>query len=383
MNTNYSKTKTLLRPCPICGSSQGEVLHTQKFLMPQGYSLPAEYDLVACTKCGFTYADTSAGQQDYDAYYQAHSIYEDKKITGRGGLNSEKDLRRLSETAEKIALSCPDKNARIIDIGCANGGILEALKRKGYTNLTGVDLSAKCVENVISSGIAGIQGSLSEISRLFNGQKFDYMILSHVVEHVYDLRGTLRQCYDLINEGGMLYLEVPDAARYADFYIDPYQHFNIEHINHFDEVSLTNLGAVVNFSKRDMGHKTAPLSSTHVHPAVFVLFEKVKTSDKTINISTKARKSIETYLELSAKDSSTKIIAELAKTQEELCVFGIGNLTYRLLATTDLPKCNIKAFIDNDTSKVAGTQINFFGGGVALLTKRHVHRKYYRTLPAR
>jgi hypothetical protein len=52
-----------LRPCPICGSSQGEVLHTQKFLMPQGYSLPAD------------------------------SIYEDKKITGRGGLNSEKDLK--------------------------------------------------------------------------------------------------------------------------------------------------------------------------------------------------------------------------------------------------------------------------------------------------
>ena len=67
MNENCLKTKTLLRPCPICGSGQGEVLHTQKFFIPQGYLLPVEYDVVACTKCGFTYADTSACQQNYDA----------------------------------------------------------------------------------------------------------------------------------------------------------------------------------------------------------------------------------------------------------------------------------------------------------------------------
>ena len=367
--TSCAKTKTLLRPCPICGSSKGEALHTQKFLMPQGYLLPSEYDVVACAKCGFTYADTSAGQQDYDAYYQEHSIYEDKKLTGRGGLNSEKDLARLSETAEEVARVCSNKAAKIIEIGCANGGILTTLKRKGYTDLTGVDLSAKCVENIISSGIAGIQGSISEVNRLLNGQKFDYVILSHVMEHVYDLKEALCQCYDLMNENAMLYLEVPDAARYADFYIDPYQHFNVEHINHFDEVSLANLGTVINFSKCYVGYKTIRISSTREYPAVFVLFKKMKALDKTINISTKARKSIEAYLELSAKDSCTEIIAELVKTQEELCVFGAGNLTYRLLATTDLPKCNIKAFVDNDHRKVADSEIVTGGGGNKLINK--------------
>ncbi|MDR1021732.1 MAG: class I SAM-dependent methyltransferase [Prevotellaceae bacterium] len=357
-----SKTKTLLRPCPICDSRQGEVLHTQKFLVPQEYLLPAEYDVVACTKCGFTYADTSVGQQDYNRYYQSQSIYEDKK-TGRGSGTNEHDLKRLSEIAEEVARSCPDKTARIIEVGCANGGILMLLKRKGYTNLTGVDLSAKCIENVTSHGIAGVQGAISDVGRLLNGQKFDYVILSHIVEHVYDLRGALRQCYDLMDKDATLYLEVPDAARYSDFYIDPYHHFNIEHINHFDEVSLTNIGAVTNFSKRYAGHKTTPVSADYTWPAVFVLFEKAKPLE--LPLSTEARKSIEAYLELSAKDSCTEIIAELVKTQEELYVFGAGNLTYRLLATTDLPKCNIKAFIDNDSKKQRKLT---YGGGKMLIS---------------
>jgi SAM-dependent methyltransferase len=351
MNSS-AKAKSLLRPCPICGSSKGDLLHTQRFLMPQGYMLPEEYDLVACANCGFTYADVNSNQQVYDHYYQQQSIYEDTQV-GRGGGASDYDLKRLSEIAAEVALSCPDKTAKIIEIGCANGGILKILKSKGYSNLTGVDLSAKCVENISSCGITGIHGTISEVSRLFelDGQKFDYVILSHVMEHIYDLKSALSQCYDLMSENAKLYLEVPDAARYSDFYVDPYHYFNIEHINHFDEDSLTNLGIAFNFSKRYAGHKTAPVSSTHLWPAVFVVFEKGKMTDKAISTSIKARLSVEKYLELSAKSSCAEEILELVKTQEEIYVFGTGNLTFRLLATTDLSKCNIKGFIDNDSKK--------------------------------
>jgi SAM-dependent methyltransferase len=356
MNSSV-KVKSLLRPCSICGSSKGDVLHTQRFLMPQDYILPEEYDLVSCIKCGFTYADADSNQQVYDRYYQQQSIYEDRQV-GRGGGSSDYDLKRLSKIAEEVVLSCPDKAAKIIEIGCANGGILKILRDKGYSNLTGVDLSAKCVENISSCGITGIHGTISEVSRLFkfDEQKFDYVILSHVMEHIYDLKSALSQCYDLMSENAKLYLEVPDAARYSDFYVDPYHYFNIEHINHFDEDSLVNLGIIFNFSKCYAGHKTAPVSSTHLWPAVFVVFEKGKTTDKTINMSTKARLSVEKYLELSASSSCAEEILELVKTQEEIYVFGTGNLAFRLLATTDLSKCNIKGFIDNDSKK--NTKIN-------------------------
>jgi SAM-dependent methyltransferase len=366
-----SKKKTLLRLCPICGSNEGEVLHTQRFVLPQNILLPAEYDVVSCVKCGFTYADTSAHQQDYDQYYKSQSIYEDQKI-GRGSGGSDHDRKRLSDTVDEIARSCPDKTASIIDVGCANGGLLRLLKEKGYTNLTGVDPSERCVETILSYGMAGVQGAIFEANKLLNGQKFDYVILSHVMEHIYDLKKAIHVCFSLMNENGKLYIEVPDAARYSDYYIESYHHFNTEHINHFDNVSLTNLGAMVNLSKWYAGHKIIPISSNYLYPAVFIVFEKAKAIDNVLHISTEARKSIEKYLALSAKNSNTEIILELVKTQEEIYVFGAGAFTFRLLATTDLPKCNIKAFIDNDSKKVTKTNIREVEGGGNLLINKHV-----------
>jgi 2-polyprenyl-3-methyl-5-hydroxy-6-metoxy-1,4-benzoquinol methylase len=72
------------------------------------------------------------------------------------------------------------------------------LKNRGYTDLTGVELSAKCVEHVSSCGITGIQGSISEAGHLLGGQKFDYVILSHMMEYVHDLKEALRQCHELM-----------------------------------------------------------------------------------------------------------------------------------------------------------------------------------------
>jgi hypothetical protein len=198
------------------------------------------------------------------------------------------------------------------------------------------------------------------------------------MEHVYDLKKALRQCHDLMNEGALLYIEVPDAAHYADFYIAPYDYINTEHINHFDEVSLVNLGAVAGFAKRYVAHKTLLPSSGRRYPAVSALFEKVKMPDRTIHVSTKARESIERWLELSANDSCTKTIAELVKTQEEMCVFGVGNITCNLLATSDLPKCNIRAFIDNDPKKATSdnslnySEKEFMCGGKMLINK-HIY----------
>jgi hypothetical protein len=203
------------------------------------------------------------------------------------------------------------------------------------------------------------------------------VILSHVAEHIYDLRETLCKCADLMDEGAMLYVEVPDAARYAEFYVDPYRHFNIEHINHFDEISLSNWAATANFAKRHVGYKTSPVADSYVYPAIFMVFEKVKTMNNAIRgFSIKARQSIESYLERSAQDSYPEIIAELVKTQEKIYVFGVGNLTFRLLATTDLLKCNIKAFIDNDPLKITklnennkAVNVNDMHGGKLLINK--------------
>ena len=356
-------TKKLSRTCPICGCKKGEILHTQKFILPENSPLPNMYDVVSCCKCSFTFADTKANQQTYDTFYESQSKYEDKKTSSGGGFNVY-DLLRINETVEEIIHSCPDKNARIIDIGCANGGILRLLKEKGYKNLLGYDPSKKCVESMQNEKITCLQGSIFNANNVFANQQFDCILLSHVMEHIYDLQKAFTICFNLLTEGGLLYIEVPDAARYSDFFVTPYYYFDSEHINHFDEISLSNLGLTLGFRIKNIGHKEFNVSDIQQYPALFIVFSKTLyinhafEETKCLPAQHTARQSIMKYVELSAQNTQNEIISELLKTQEEILIFGAGNFTIRLLASTDLGKCNIKAFIDNDTNKQGQTLID-------------------------
>ena len=81
--------KKLNRFCQICGNEKGEILHHQKFCLPDNYILPEEYDIVCCNNCGFVFADTTANQKIYNNFYENFSKYEnlDSSISSGGGGN--------------------------------------------------------------------------------------------------------------------------------------------------------------------------------------------------------------------------------------------------------------------------------------------------------
>ena len=112
--------KKAYRPCPVCGKEEVEILHHQKFVLPEDHPLPKDFDVVACPDCGFTYADTIGSTADYDDYYSRFSKYEDQE-TSTGGGGNEKDLERLEQTADAIAAQMTNRLAKIVDIGCVNG----------------------------------------------------------------------------------------------------------------------------------------------------------------------------------------------------------------------------------------------------------------------
>ena len=237
-----SGTKKVIRLCPICLHDEAEVLHHQKFATPDGYPLPDRFDVVACTACGMIYADTSATQADYSRYYAELSNYESP---GGSGATPAWDLARLGAAAkamrqavERAGLAVA--NARVCDIGCANGGLLQALHGEGFRHLTGVDPSAQCVANTMAAGFEAVVGDLSNVEARLHAPAFDVVVLTAVLEHVMDAGGAVAALSRLCNSTGMVFLEVPDAAAYEHFLHAPFQDFNTEHINHFSRASLRN-----------------------------------------------------------------------------------------------------------------------------------------------
>jgi SAM-dependent methyltransferase len=254
------------RRCAVCGGQKAEGLHRQEFYLPEGHPLAAGYAVVACEACGFVFADTVVEQATYDLFYAKRSKYEDAS-TSTGSGQSASDATRLRDVAEAISRQASSAKARILDLGCANGGLLAALRSEGFSNLTGVDPSEACANAVRSHyGIDAVAASLYTLPDL---GLFDIITLSHVLEHLEDLRGATRSFARLLRPGGFVYIEVPDASRYSECLIAPFQDFNTEHINHFSHRSLRRLMAEVGMVPFLEGTKTIESAKDVPYPALY------------------------------------------------------------------------------------------------------------------
>jgi len=349
--TTISGLKSVMRPCPICGSITGEVLHTQKFVLPESHPLATGYDVVCCECCGFAYADTTTSQHDYDEFYSKLSKYTDNK-TSTGGGESVWDAERLQNTAVEIAHVIPNKRARIVDVGCANGGLLHALYKLGYTNLCGIDPAPACVAQAAQvPGVDAFVGSLSQIPA--ESGPFDCLILSRVLEHVRDLQAALLYMRQFLKPNACIFVETPDATRYADFVFAPFQDFNTEHINHFSLASMANLLRRCGFTPTSSDTKVILSAPDMPYPALFTFATPsadVSASAPSLQKDEVLKARLISYITISRRvmdEIEAHLQRMLAKRLPCWC-WGTGQLAMKLLAETSLANAEIVAFVDSN-----------------------------------
>jgi SAM-dependent methyltransferase len=342
-NPPYKRT---LRPCPGCCARSGEVLHRQDFYLIEGHPLAKGYDVIACASCGFVYADTKVHQREYDTFYQNMSKYADP-LTGTGGGIQSWDFERLQETAATIVEFLHSPQDRILDIGCANGGLLSAIRDLGFCNLLGVDPSSSCVKAVRSKGIVASEGMLGSL-KLSPGS-FDCILLSHVLEHVQDLDVAMNNVVSLLKPNGVLYVEVPDASRYIDYLYAPFQDFNTEHINHFSQRTMRAFGSRFGLAPANEHAKTIRSSESSLYPALWCVF-RPSTQKLPIEPIGDLTEKIKLYI-----NASTKMMFELDQRLERelldangIIVWGVGQLAMKLLTLSVLNKTEIVACVDSN-----------------------------------
>ena len=332
-----------VRVCPVCGSARGaEVLHTQCFVLPPDHVLPDHYDVVACGACGFVYADTPAGQDVYDRYYGEMSRYE----ADYGGA----DFSLYAERAAWIGAVLGDPGAAIIDVGCGNGELLAALQDLGFGDLTALDPSPECIRAVRARGVEGMVGSLFTAPTT---REYDAVTLSGVLEHLRDVSEAVRAAQAMLVPDGTLFVFVPDVSRYARFDSIPFDYFNVEHINHFDEVSLINLGLVHGLRVVQLVKTEVTLAGTR-QPMVHCAFrnDPARVSDW----RTSSEDAVREYVAQTGRTGGVAgVIGELCASGDPVVVWGAGNYTSRLLASSELGTCNILCFADNDRHKQGKT----------------------------
>jgi SAM-dependent methyltransferase len=345
--------KTLLRACPVCGGGAGEILHTQHFAVMDDYPLPSVYDVVICSDCAFVFADTPATQADYDRYYATCSIYQDASVASGGGIEAW-DARRLAKSVEIMSRLLQSTDSSILDVGCANGGLLQAFRSAGYHRVVGVDPSAVCVANTKAKRIEAHRGELSRLP--VDIGKFDLVILASVLEHVLDVKEALAALVSVCAPGGRIFLEVPDAAAYANYLYAPFQDFNTEHINHFSMAALDNVLAQFGFSRCLEERFLMDVSPTIGSPSLEVAYERQSgaSTGGGWKVDADFRTSIERYI-AESRGFMQRLDCQLGAAvtrSSEYILWGTGQLAMKLLCDTVLKDARLLACID-------GNSVNF------------------------
>jgi 2-polyprenyl-3-methyl-5-hydroxy-6-metoxy-1,4-benzoquinol methylase len=335
------------RNCPVCGSLNRQLIYTQNFSQISEGSLFNGYDVVTCDRCGFGFADNIPSQEKFDRYYKEMSKYENEH---QGGQISPSTQDTYDSIAQQIQPFLANEQARIVDIGCATGGLLATFQKNGYRNILGIDPSPSCSRTAQKLyGIRVENRPVSEISEFESS--FDLVILNSVLEHIRDLDSSLKALWSLLKPGGLIWIEVPDVTRFAELTSVAFQQFSMEHINFFSSKSLTNLMRKNGFEVEAIWQNTRQLEAIQ-DPALSTLFRRGEKASEisSLSVDNDTRKALLEYLEYSYQVDGDvlKKIDEIVDGGQSIIVWGVGTHTQRLLATSRLSKANIKAFIDSN-----------------------------------
>lgn len=333
------------RPCPVCGALERKRLFQQRFEQLSEVTFLTGYDVVTCDRCGAGFADRIPTQEVFDAYYRDLSKYE---YHYRGGKESESDQGRFCDIANSLSGAIPTRGARILELGCATGGLLARLRDIGFPNVQGLDPSRGCAKAAWELYRIPVFAS-----SLFNVPaepgSYDFIILVGVLEHVEDLQLAVQKVRELLANGGRVYAEVPDGSRLAGRPDAPFQEFSTEHINFFSTTSLTNLFELNGFRMVNTGKPVRQQNENTTCPAAYGIYERVDGHRGLLKRDEETEPGLVRYIEESQADDSRirKIIDEKAK-GKEILVWGTGSHTQRLIAAGAFDGVTIRAFIDSN-----------------------------------
>lgn len=118
-------------------------------------------------------------------------------------------------TKHKIVLEMILKNSkpqdRILDVGCSEGKILKDLLSRGYKNLYGVDIQEWAKTSLTGSKIKYKECDIENEPIPFRG-KFDIIIFSDVLEHLFSPNTVLYEMRKYLNPRGKIIFSVPNAG---------------------------------------------------------------------------------------------------------------------------------------------------------------------------
>ena len=107
----------------------------------------------------------------------------------------------------KIIANLLPSQSRVLDVGCGDGTLIEALIKQKDIDARGVELEENKVKQCISKGLSVIQGNAETELIQFPNKAFDYVVLSQTLQAFYQPENVLNE---LLRIGKKVIISIPN-----------------------------------------------------------------------------------------------------------------------------------------------------------------------------
>jgi 2-polyprenyl-3-methyl-5-hydroxy-6-metoxy-1,4-benzoquinol methylase len=227
--------------CDMCGSTDYDLLLPN--VRDRLHDLPGCFSLIRCSNCTLVRLSPRPDGASLPSYYPAEHYtayqpadwsvafpgrpfaavrellrsavlrargYENVRLPGWTRIVPKHLPRWLVHRAAYGLNGFPEwvAGGRALDLGCGNGLFLNGIRLHGW-DVVGVDLSAAAAMTARASfGIEVHVGELDDAP--IDERSFDFVHMSHVIEHLPHPVQTLHRIASLLRPGGRLYVETPN-----------------------------------------------------------------------------------------------------------------------------------------------------------------------------
>lgn len=222
--------------CKLCGSETHRAVEAAE----------PPYRVLRCSDCGlvFVHPQPEFADKVYEEEY--YRLWLESQTPAR--------VRLWNRRLDEIERLRPGRG-RLLDVGCGIPHFLELAGKRGW-QAAGTEVSEfACRYAREKTGIEIFHGPLEKAG--YDPESFDAATVWHVLEHVPDPAGTLREVFRVLRPGGLLVVAAPNVnnifmrAAYRIGRGRPFRLFSINdrelHLFHFSDRTLRRVAEAVGF----------------------------------------------------------------------------------------------------------------------------------------
>lgn len=225
---------TVDAPCFLCGAAEADPVWSTP---DRAFAVPGRYTVARCRRCGFLYQRPRVADAHlaacYPACYPRHQEASPRVPfkgspgrvrAARWALGHALGYRALAEPGaglltrlrgrwllRRLRWDCPPwvGAGRYLDVGCGAGAALGVARALGW-QARGIEVDAEAADRARRLADEVWVGDV--LAAPFPDGAFDLVTAFHVLEHVPDPVAMLRRMLAWLAPGGLLVVEVPNAA---------------------------------------------------------------------------------------------------------------------------------------------------------------------------